>query len=67
MNTAPRNLVIKSLPPGIKGRSLSAAKRAAIVKKVRASIVVKSISRLCIEDSATGSGLVSFSLNRHSR
>jgi len=50
----PRTLVIKALPPGINGRSLSAAKRAVIVKKVQATMTVKSISRLEVKDSATG-------------
>ena len=59
----PRMLVIKDLPTGIKGRSLSRAKRDAIVKKVRATVTAKSVSRLRLEDSATGSGQVSFALN----
>ena len=60
MKKPPRALVIKTLPPGIKGRSLSAARCDAIVKNVRSIVIVKSVARLSIEDTATGSGRVSF-------
>jgi hypothetical protein len=61
MKKAPRTLVIKSLPAAVKGRSLSVAKRAAIVKKVSAKVVVKNVSKLHVKDTATGGGKVSFS------
>lgn len=58
MQKAPRTLVIKSLPAGIKGRSLSEAKRAAIVKKVRATVTVNSVAKLRVEDTAACGGQV---------